>query len=163
MMKIKTQIQGVEQVVARLGNVSKAVRNKILRKAINAATGPVYKAARANAKNVVNQAASNDAVGQVMKSTGTLAKSIGRKVKIYRQSGVAVGIVGPRTGFKRTVTLKSGRELVVDPIKYSHLVEYGTRRSRAKPFLRPAWDQNKNAAADALSSVVRDGIQEAAK
>lgn len=162
-MKIRGRLEGADQIIARLGNVSRAVKNKLLRKSVNAATMAPYKASRANAKNVVSQVAAGDELGQAMKSTGTLAKSIGRKVKIYRESGVAVGIVGPRQGFRRTVTLKSGRQLVMDPVKYSHLVELGTRRSRAKPFLRTAWESTKGEAENALVSTMRDGIAEAAK
>lgn len=162
-MKIAVKVEGQEAILKRLENVQSAVRNKLLRRAVNAATLAPYKAAKANAKTVSNQAAANDLVAQANKSTGTLAKSMGRKVKIYRQSGAAVGIVGPRKGFARTVRLKTGREVYMDPVKYAHLVEFGTRRSRAKPVMRPAWDSTKVESGQAMTAILKDGIEEAAK
>ena len=116
---------------------------------------------------MVNQVAANDEVGQAMKSSGLMAKSIGSKVKTY-PSGVVVGLVGPRSGFNRQVGVrkhraKIGQPINVDPIFYRHLVEYGTPRSRAKPFMRPAWDQTKDQAQAAIVSVLTDGIAAAVK
>ena len=160
-LRASVQVEGGNEIAGVLSNVSKQLRNSILRRAINAAVLPCLRGARSNAKSVVNQAAPGDQMAQLMKSTGTLARSMGRKVKIY-PSGIAVGIVGPRNGMGRAVTLKSGRQLYMDPVHYSHLVEFGTHRSRAKPFLRPAWESSKGQARLALESTIRDGIDKAA-
>ncbi len=165
--KISTKLDGIGQVVLNLQSVDKNVRKKLLRKAITKATQPVAKAAKRGARDVVNQVAANDEVGQAMKSSGLMAKSIGSKVKTY-PSGVVVGLVGPRSGFNRQVGVrkrgaKIGQPINVDPIFYAHLVEYGTRRSRAKPFMRPAWDQTKDQAQAAIVSVLTDGIAAAVK
>lgn len=78
------------------------------------------------------------------RDSGLLKESIGSKSKTY-ESGVTVGIVGPRRGFRRVVdrkawqsgerALASGKRQVVyktlkriaDPVKYAHLVEHGTK------------------------------------
>ncbi len=164
---IQTSIAGSGDVVLRLQNVSKQVRNKLLRKAVTKAVQPVTKQAKANAKNVTSQATSDDLLGQVMKSTGLFAKAIGSKVKTY-PSGVVVGIIGARSGFNRVVGVRVrgkniGKAINADPIYYGHLVEFGTHRSRAKPVMRPAWDQKKDEASATLHQVLGDGIEEAAK
>ena len=160
--KISAKLDGVDQVVLKLQSVDKNVRKKLMRKAITKATQPVAKAAKRGARSVVNQVAANDELGQAMKSSGLLAKSIGSKVKTY-PSGVVVGLVGPRGGFNRQIGVRkrgknAGQAINADPIYYAHLVEYGTRRSRAKPFMRPAWDQTKDQAQAAIVSVLKDGI-----
>lgn len=144
-MKIKGQFAGGDAAFARIGVIARAPRSKLLRTAVGEGTKPVYRAVKANAR----------AAGD----TGLLAKAIGRKIKVYRQSGVAVGVVGARKGFVRYVIGKNGRARKMDPIKYQHLVEYGTRRTRAKPFLRPAWDATKGEAAAAIAGSLREGIE----
>lgn len=126
--KISGRIEGLEQLVANLGEMKKAVRNRVLRKGINAATGPLLKLVK----------------GGVPIRTRLLYKAMGRKVKAYRASGVTVGIIGPRVGFATEVDGKK-----IDPAKYAHLVEYGhagPHPAPPHPFVRPAWDQGKAAA-----------------
>jgi len=57
--------------------------------------------------------------------------------------------IGPQKGMKQIVTRtdkKTGkkRQVMADPNKYSHLVEYGTSHSPAKPFIRPAIDSTQS-------------------
>lgn len=49
------------------------------------------------------------------------------------------------------------------PLKYAHLVEYGTRKMSAKPFMRPAWDGEKMAAFDVIASELRLSIEKAVR
>src|SRR5437762_3000389 len=53
---------------------------------------------------------------------GLLRKSLGRKQKTYRGSGVVVGVVGARRGFAKQVGGK-----IVDPVRYGPIVESRTR------------------------------------
>ena len=74
---------------------------------------------------------------------GLLRKSLGYKVKTYTKTGTAVAVCGPRKGFREQIGVVSrgkdkGKPIFADPQKYAHLVENGTRRTSAKPWLRPA-------------------------
>jgi len=81
---------------------------------------------------------------------GLLKASLGVKTfkdgKSKHGGGAVATAIGPRKGFRAVlktnagVTRKSrkGREKVADPRKYAHLVEFGTQRTAARPFLRPA-------------------------
>lgn len=150
---IKGKIDGLSDVMKSLEGLKASVGRRILRKAITDATRPILK----------------DAKSKCPRETGLLRKSLGRKTKVYRKSGVVVGIVGPRTGFKQMVTIKDRRtgktvEVLRNPTKYAHLVEYGTLKAAAKPFLRPAWTGNKSRAAELIATRVREEIaKEAAK
>lgn len=146
-MKIKTAIIGDAQVLGRLANLNRQLRSKIVRSAINEGTKAPYRAMKANAKSV----------------SRTVSKSIGRKVKVYRNSGVAVGIVGPRKGFARDVTLKGGRVKRIDPTRIAHLLEKGTRHSRAFPFARPAADTTKAESTNAVISTLQSGVEQACR
>lgn len=145
----------------------------------------------------------------VPKRTGSLRKALGRKVVSKKDGSGYVGIVGPRKDmsekkrarlqleyeqgkrkrapgkrFRRTVKYK-GREFVVNPVLYAHLVEYGsaphaakskkvqsdgetvfgsrTAGAKPRPFLRPAWDGNKAACEAIIRNAMREALRSAAK
>jgi HK97 gp10 family phage protein len=100
---------------------------------------------RAGAKPVAKIAKSKAPVGD----TGLLKKSIGYTVR--KGQGVVSARIGPRNGFARSTTDESGKVTKVNPTNYSHLVELGTSRAPAKPFIRPAVDSAKGEAFDAMA------------
>lgn len=136
----------------------KRLQNKILKKAVNDGCKLIRKTARQKV-----------AVGE----TGLLKKSIGTKIVVKRSTGRVIGIVGPRTGYKskkvkgqrkkvRTIT-KLGEEFKaagVDPVRYAHLVEKGTKHSAAKAFLRPALDNNLGAVKEIFARTIKDGLEQ---
>jgi HK97 gp10 family phage protein len=79
-----------------------------------------------------------------IKWRGFIAKSIGTRVKQYRDA-VTV-IIGPKTKVKRSIRRRRKGEAArfVFPSRYAPLVEKGTKRSRKKPFLEPALDSTQD-------------------
>lgn len=73
----------------------------------------------------------------VPRRTGLLATSLGAKTTSSKK-GVVNTIVGPRKGFAKSLDNGKGGRSYIDPRKYAHLVEFGTVRTKAKPFLGPA-------------------------
>lgn len=105
-----------------------------IRKAIR--IGANRAAAKVKAE-VVNQA-------ERIKLHGFTAKSIRIKVKVYPNDRY-VSIVGTSSKYQRTKGRikrgkNKGKPRVIKPSKYAHLVEGGTKRSKAKPWLKPAYD-----------------------
>lgn len=87
--------------------------------------------------------------------TGQLAKSLGVKTA---KDGLSVA-VGARGGF--AIPAPPGRSTktgMIDPVKYAHLVELGTSKSRAKPYLRPGMDNNPELIIEALSTGISRGL-----
>lgn len=77
---------------------------------------------------------------------GFLAKSIRVRLRSY-PADRWVSVIGPGTGYVRSLGRnKKGRfkgaAKLAKPSKYAHLVEKGTRHSRAKPWLKPAYDES---------------------
>lgn len=150
--KVQAKITGVKELTATLSGLARAVRNKILRKMMGEAGKVVLKRAKQ----------------LVPRETGLLKKSLGRKVKLYRNSGVGVAVVGPRTGpkFRQTVTRTKGRwfprTAISSPTKYAHLVEGGTGHSPARPFLAPAVGQHQTIL-EAMGKAMAAGLEAAAK
>lgn len=146
-----------------------------LRKSLNRLPAEFLKGAersvlRAGGKPIVKAAKSRAPVGKGQ-HRGLLKKSIGMNVKKIGSSITAR--VGPRTGFRvkvgtkklrkdsmakmrdgtRILAAAAGSEVPVykDPNKYSHLVELGTSRSPANPFIRPAIDSASGEVLTAMS------------
>lgn len=188
-------VKGLDQLLNKLQHLAKkTTRTGIARKALHKAMAPVQK--KAKQKLVDNKSI----------ETGLLKLSIGRRIRVYSQSGTVVAIVGPRTGFKRMGRGRKSRKGTVKslyakmmehgkngrprmPSKYAHLVEFGTRPhtvgkgdrhpanvrrnekakqtgpmhpgARAKPFIRPAWDENRQASLATLAHEVGAGIEQA--
>lgn len=142
----KGNVEGLDQVKGALKGVDQRVRKKALRKGVSAATGVILRRAK----------------DKVRVRSKTLKKSLGRKVKVFR-GGAVVGIVGPRTGFKTQVGVvksgpKAGQPIYENPTQIAHLVEKGTHRSRAFPFMAPALEESKADAAAATADAVRDEL-----
>lgn len=141
--KISGKIEGLADVLRALDGVGKKVRKKALRKAVTKAARTVLWAAKATVK----------------KKTGLLRRSLGQRIKVYRESGAVVGIVGPRTGFKQEVT-RDGKKVLSNPTRYAHLVELGAGRPAAYPFLEPAFESNKEAIKDGMAEAIAKVIKE---
>jgi HK97 gp10 family phage protein len=174
---IKGTFTGLDDVFKRLGHLNRTVRNRILRAAINEATKPLL----------------DDAKQRAPRQSGLLRKSLGRKVKTYRASGVVVAIIGPRSkpSFKRQVTVRDKRTGKTrseyrNPVKYAHLQEQGRKAVRVKrgrvlgrkgvyfgkqaaaalprPFLRPAFAAGKARAEQTMRRrILEEVLKEAAK
>lgn len=122
--RFKRDARKMQRALVKLGRESRA--RTVLAKSLRPAASPINKAAKANARGFAQ--------------SGLLWKSIGIVVRRYKATGQVLAVIGPRRGFKQTV------EVVRNPTKYAHLVEFGTKHSRAKPFLRPAYDSNRRRA-----------------
>ena len=99
--------------------------------------------------SVVNRAAKR----LVPKRHGRLKKAIGVKVGKSSANGVS-GRVYVRAGYEGT---ENGRQ--VDPRKYAHLVEFGTRNKKATPFMRKAMGDSQAATRQAITQKARQRLR----
>lgn len=95
----------------------------------------VLKAVKAGAKIVQRRAKP-----ATPKRSGALRQSIGIKTqKGSRGKTLAFAVIGARAKVSKVYRGKTVR-----PAKYAHLVERGTKRTAARPFLKPALDSQKS-------------------
>lgn len=150
-MKAVAKIQGLKEVQAALKALPVAMQRQ--------AEAAVL---RGGGKVIADKAKANcTAVDQ-----GDLKKSIAFNVKRFRGSYSAR--VGPRAGIKKQVGTysrgkKAGQARYKNPVKYSHLIEFGTAHSAAKPFLRPAMESSRNEVVSAMLSSYRKHLDKIAK
>ena len=138
--QFKMEFKGIPDLVRNLQTLPDKLQKSAEKAVLRAGAVPIRKAAKRNAAK--------------SKDTGLLMKSIGLSVK--KVKGTTSARVGPRS-MRQTVTRtnkKTGRKYqeIADPNKYSHLVEYGTAHSAAKPFIRPAVDQTQDEILSAMAT-----------
>lgn len=143
----KLSLTGDKELEKALRSLGPRVAKKVLRQAISAAASPVVKSAKAN----------------VTERSGLLKKSLGKKVRANKRRGTASARVGARTNVKGEV---DGKPHV--PWRIAHLVELGHIAADgshvpAKPFLRPAADENETKAVQVMSDKLAAGIVKEAK
>lgn len=103
---------------------------------------------------VVKNAAKQNLISRGSIRTGLLHRSINTRIKKYREDGTVYAAIGPR--YDVVGTTPDGKR--IRPANYAHLVEFGTVNTRAKPFLRPAIDQNRSAVFSAITKKARTGL-----
>ena len=138
---VNIELSGVRNVISALDRLAPALRKSAETAVLRAGAKPIEKAAKANASR--------------SKDTGLLKKSIGMKIATVK--GQKSARVGPRKGMRQEVTRtdkRTGKKYkeIADPNNYSHLVEYGTSHSAAKPFIRPAIDSAQGETLNAMAA-----------
>ncbi|WP_372804376.1 HK97-gp10 family putative phage morphogenesis protein [Paracoccus seriniphilus] len=133
-MSVTIDVEGFAELEKALDNLSKSAGKAVLRRALKKAAQPTADLARSMAPV----------------KTGKLAKSVivgtrldGRQARIHRRmfrddKAAVEMFVGPSY-------------LRGDGGRHGHLVEFGTSKMAARPFMRPAWDQDKHAMLERLS------------
>lgn len=122
--------------------------NRIVRKAVTEASKPIRGAVKTGAQSIAK--------------TGFMAKSISYKTKTYNNNVTL--IIGPRTQYRVTLGTitrgpHKGSSKIYAPSKIAGLVEKGTRRSKAQPFIGPAYDSQRQSFADQVSDLIKQGIE----
>ena len=146
-MTLGMELLGSGRLVRKLQELGPRIEKKATRRAVREAGRPIVRAAKSKAP----------------RETGLLRVSIGMAVRHYRGFGSA-SVIGPRTNFKSKKREKlSGSKARRAPHKYAHLVEFGTVRSRARPFLRPAYDAGLRTAKRTIAEVLREELRKAAR
>lgn len=99
-------VEGLKPWLRKLAQLRSPRARAVRRKAMMDASSPLLKTTKA----------------LVLRETGLLARSLGRRVRSYRGGAVVVVIIGPRSGFKQEVQRRRGVTLS-NPTKYAHLTE----------------------------------------
>jgi HK97 gp10 family phage protein len=139
---VSVQIDGLKELGAIMRNLSKEVNNRIARSATLAGAQVIKK----------------EVIERAPVDTGNLKKNIitKRKTKTPFTSEFLVTV---RTGKKTKKQIAQG----IGDAFYAKFVEYGTVKSAAKPFIRPAFEQGKESAAIAIVDRLKVGIAKATK
>lgn len=135
---------GIELDLSPLIGLQKQIVRKIVRKAMNKASKIVRDKAKSNANSIAN--------------TGHLAKSFGVKVRTYKTTVVA--IVGPRSKYVKELGVytrgkRKGEARRYRPSAILHLLEKGSKRSKALPVLAPAMAETRSTYTNEVTNLIK--------
>lgn len=144
---VKVKVEGLQELGQRLSALSLKVRKKVARSATNAAAQVIKKQAIRNAPQSDGVHVLVDTEeGPVDIVPGNLRKGIivarVRKTSLTSEHLVTVG----------------GKAKHHYAGRYAHFVEFGTIRNAPRPFLRPAFEQEKGFAVGAMKAALEKGI-----
>ncbi|MCG9962338.1 HK97-gp10 family putative phage morphogenesis protein [Shewanella cutis] len=127
-------IVGLKEVKAKMNKVSQTVLDTGTRAALRKAAGIVKKAAQQNALAV-----DDPKTGRRIRDNITLQFAS----RLFQRNGVIMYRVGVATNRGRIPT-PNADEGARGNTPHWHLVEFGTERAQAQPFMRPALTNNIN-------------------
>lgn len=143
----KPRWKSFQQLKYNLEELRVKIERQAKRELIRKAAAPMLKKARQNAP-----------VDKVING-GDLRKSLVVKVSTTRDKSAVVATIGPNRA-ARGLTHK-GRESW--PVKYAHLVEFGTAHMSAQPYMRPTFDSTKDESLRIYKEGLKDAIERVAK
>ena len=138
------KVEGLRELSAAMRDLAQNVQNNIARSATNSAAQVVKKAAISKAPNLTGNLKKNIIVRRLPKAESALTSE---------------HIVTVRRG-RLTVKQKAAG---ITGAMYAGFVEFGTVKMPARPYLRPAFDQTKTQAVDAMAAQLKKRIAKAAK
>lgn len=164
-MSITVQVSGLKDLDRALGELPKSVAKATLVRTLKKAGEPIAQAARAAAPV----------------DDGTLRDSIAVSARLKNKVGMAEFGAAMRAGLgvgaarqalrdaRRAAGGGSFAEMYVGPslgkgvLRYAHLQEFGTSNHAAHPFMRPAWDSEKDNALQIIRRELGNEIIAAAR
>lgn len=136
------QVQGLKELGERMRRLSADMAGKVARQATAAGAGVARKNIRARAP----------------KDTGNLQAAIVMK-RVRNTNLTEEYIVAPRKGKRRDVrAAKAGTGKLGKDAYYAHMVEFGTVKMAAQPFVRPGFEESVQPATQAIAKRLKQRL-----
>ena len=147
--------EGVDQVLERMQKLSLRMQTSIPRKAARRGMNLVRDAARARAQRI-------DDVSTVPPLGSTIYRNIiVQESRRGKQLGGILMRVGVRGGSRTRPGQWRGPTGVGGTTPHWRHVEFGAQGKKARPFMRPALQENQGAVADTVAEVLREELDKA--
>ena len=154
MASVTVRINGLNQLQDSLAKLERKARNRISAKAMRKGGAIIRDKARENAPVLTENVPHRRA--------GTLKKAISSRTKVGKNGKTNTYIWVKGLSNKQVLKFKgkTGKNAAYNPRDpfYWRFVEFGTSKMAAKPFMRPAFQQSKDKAAQAIISSLREEI-----
>lgn len=145
-------IAGLDEALKKMDELTKNVAKKHAKKALRAAAKPVLQSAKDNAKKIDDPKTSADISKNLVIRAGKTGDKNTTKVRI--------GVKGGGQFWRSNENVqRKGKPRESNPhytpvendTKHFWLVEFGTSKTKAQPFMRPALESNIQNATDAFA------------
>lgn len=155
------KVEGLKELDAALGEFSKATGRNILRRALSQAAEPIRSAAAAKAP--VDRGALQQAIIVTAKGPPDAGKvAYARVMKSGGDAKAATAAL--RQARRDNAGQNAFAEVFIGPDKsafYGRFQEFGTVHHAPQPFMRPAFDENAQAALDLIAGALSEQIEKA--
>lgn len=152
---VTVKITGLEELQQKLEEIPTKLAKRSLRKALRAGA------------NVIR----NAIVTLAPKDTGFLSRHFGTRISVMRDELAATAYVGPQGKIdyplyssgaykikrKHGKVHKVGRIAVASVARF---LEFGTMKMGKKPFMTPAFEDKKSEAVDAITTELKEGLDD---
>ena len=152
-------IEGLEDALRKMDEMAKNVAKEHVKKALRKAAKPILKAAKNNAKNIDDpDTAANIAKNLVIRPGKTSDKNSAK---------VRIGVKGGGEFWRSNKNVqRKGKKRQANPhytplpndTRHFWLVEFGTAKTRAQPFMRPAMEANMQNATDIFAESLKADV-----
>lgn len=161
MPKQVVQVEGLKELEAALKELPKATGKNVIRRALKAASIPI--ADEATQKIRVKHVETPVAVSKVKFSGGEAGKRAFAEALASGATRAEAGLAAREANSETSDDPKmTAGVLVVGPTKRAFYgFEYGTIKQAPQPFMRPAWDNNKDNALEIISEQIKIEIDKA--
>lgn len=97
----------------------------------------------------------------VSRDTGFLADHIAIRSSVKNRDLTGIGRVGPvKIDYPRRVPKRGGKGRTISAAAVARYLEFGTRKMRARPFIRQAFETRKSAVLEAFITAARDAFDQ---
>ena len=153
MAGVEFSITGLDELLGKLSEVTQDTKRKGGRSALRKAAQVIRDAARANAESLDDSATGRKIAANIAERWN------GRLFKRTGDLGFRIGVLhGARIGGQGNPD-----EGINGPTPHWRLLEFGTEKMAARPFMRPALDQNAGAVSDVFVREYGKAIDRAIK
>ena len=141
-MDITVEVQGLKGVEDALAQAGPKLAKRALRKALKAGGDLMVVSAKSRAPLLK--------VATKRRQPGELRDSIGMKIVLSAKQESGTVTIGP---------LKDKSKGKDSPGTWGMFVEFGSVHGAAQPFMRPGFDSSSQAALEAFTEVIREGVE----
>lgn len=162
MARQSVRVDGLKELDAALGELSKSLAKGALRRTLVKAGKPIADRARSLAP--IDTGELRDSIAVSTRLSNPAGKSE-FAAAMRAGAGVAAATAALRSARRAAAGEGSTAEVYVGagPLPQAHLVEFGSINNTAQPFLRPAWDEKRGEALDIIKNDLGSEIQRTAQ
>lgn len=145
MATVSVKMEGIDQLVIKLNALKYDAQYKGGRYALRKAAQLIRDKARENAQRLDNPTSRNKIYLNIVE------KWASKQYKATGDLGFRIGVLGGARDYSAYGEITTGKSASDNPggdTFYWRFVEFGSENNRAKPFMRPALEQNTQAATD---------------
>lgn len=159
MSRLTVQVEGFRELDKALGELGKSAGRATLKRALTKAAQPI--ADRAHALAPIDKGILEGSI--VVSSKFVNRAGFAEYGATLRGGGTKTEARTALRGARRGGNSETRAELTVAaPAPHAHLVEFGTVKMDAQPFMRPAWESEKQGALASIAGTLRIEIAKTA-